>query len=194
MLAVTQPVQGLPSLLRVFQCPDLRDGHGTEFLPVRFSSTSRLPQLLFRPYLPHCHLFACTCFHRATASSRCYYDQEVLITDRKLIAYHYLKCVVQLNQGPLCILLLYCCIARVPAQQSVRVCAGAGQGNPSVLCDRLRFWVDILALFPFDYIIIEAAFPRCFVDETARYWSLLKILRLVRCLCVLRKCNSMLQA
>ena len=24
---------------------------------------------------------------------RCYYDQEVLITDRKLIAYHYLKCV-----------------------------------------------------------------------------------------------------
>ena len=47
-------------------------------------------------------------------------------------------------------------------------------------CNRLRFWVDIMALFPFDYIIIEAAFPRCFADNTARYWSLLKILRLVR--------------
>jgi len=46
---------------------------------------------------------------------------------------------------------------------------------------RLRFWVDIMALLPFDYVIIEAAFPPCFADNTARYWSLLKILRLVRC-------------
>jgi hypothetical protein len=37
-----------------------------------------------------------------------------------------------------------------------------------------------MALFPFDYIIIEAAFPKCFADNTARYWSLLKTLRLVR--------------
>ncbi len=38
---------------------------------------------------------------------RCYYDQEVLITDRKLIAIHYLKCVLRVpwsafDVTPLC--------------------------------------------------------------------------------------------
>jgi hypothetical protein len=45
---------------------------------------------------------------------------------------------------------------------------------------RLRFWVDIIAWFPFDYVIVEAIWPPCFVNNNARYVSLLKLLRLVR--------------
>ena len=45
---------------------------------------------------------------------------------------------------------------------------------------RLRFWVDIIAWLPFDYVIIEIAYPPCFASNTARWWSLLKLLRLVR--------------
>ena len=45
---------------------------------------------------------------------------------------------------------------------------------------RLRFWVDIIAWLPFDYAIVEAIWPPCYVSNTARYVSLLKLLRLVR--------------
>jgi hypothetical protein len=45
---------------------------------------------------------------------------------------------------------------------------------------RLRFWVDIIAWLPFDYVIVEAIWPPCYVSNTARYVSLLKLLRLVR--------------
>jgi hypothetical protein len=40
--------------------------------------------------------------------------------------------------------------------------------------------VDIIAWFPFDYVIVEAIWPPCFVNNNARYVSLLKLLRLVR--------------
>jgi hypothetical protein len=40
--------------------------------------------------------------------------------------------------------------------------------------------VDIIALLPFDYVIVEAIWPPCYVSNTARYVSLLKLLRLVR--------------
>lgn len=45
---------------------------------------------------------------------------------------------------------------------------------------RLRFWVDIIAWLPFDYAIIEALYPPCYTSNTARWLSLLKLLRLVR--------------
>jgi hypothetical protein len=46
---------------------------------------------------------------------------------------------------------------------------------------RLRFWVDVAALIPFDMIIIAAAFPPCTDSRTARYWSILQLLRMVLC-------------
>lgn len=45
---------------------------------------------------------------------------------------------------------------------------------------RFRFWFDIIALLPFDYAIIEGIWPPCFTSHTARYVSLLKLLRLLR--------------
>ena len=48
------------------------------------------------------------------------------------------------------------------------------------LACRFRFWVDIIAWIPFDYAIIEAIWPPCYISQTARYVSLLKLLRLVR--------------
>lgn len=40
--------------------------------------------------------------------------------------------------------------------------------------------MDIIAWLPFDYVIVEAIWPPCFVSNNARYVSLLKLLRLVR--------------
>lgn len=42
-----------------------------------------------------------------------------------------------------------------------------------------------MAWFPFDYIIVEAIWPSCYTSQTARYVSLLKLLRLVRRLLVI---------
>lgn len=55
---------------------------------------------------------------------------------------------------------------------------------------RLRFWVDIMAWLPFDYIIVEGIWPPCYVSNTARYVSLLKLLRVVGP-CLLACCLSL---
>lgn len=135
-----------------------------------------------------------------------YYDQEVLITDHKMIAKHYLKCVhptgiagVAMEDRPPLLRAPTVCAAH----RSGSVCRDAAEVQSQVRqsrcamytwlvcnalvtlcnilhCDRFRFWVDIIAWFPFDYIIVEATWPPCYTSNAARYVSLLKLLRCVR--------------
>ena len=137
---------------------------------------------------------------------RCYYSDEVLITDRLLIAKHYLRYV---NHTPSltiskpsfgmtasfrreasrcnprnavsesCELLLPVLRAESVSLRPIDAVDAMANGMFRLQQCRLRFWVDIIALLPFDYVIIEAVFPPCFASNTARYVSILKLLRLV---------------
>ena len=107
-----------------------------------------------------------------------YYDQEVLITDHKMIARNYLKWVSRL-----CFRRPHSLLPPIASLAHALLSANTVLAMLTALSPfrgRLRFWVDIIAWFPFDYVIVEAIWPPCFVNNNARYVSLLKLLRLVR--------------